>query len=189
MVGSTRRLGSEAGYNLLELLMVVAIMGVLASMAVIQMAASRPGIVGDGAARAIIGQVNQAREMAITQRRFMRIVFSGANTVSIVREDTPLTTTGIGSTMLESGVTYALVTGLPDTPDAFGNSAAVYFGTAVNMKFTPEGILVNENGQIVNGSVFVSLPNQASSARAVTILGSTGRIRLYKWNGKAWVLG
>jgi len=31
--------------------------------------------------------------------------------------------------------------------------------------------------------------NQALSARAITILGSTGRIRLYKWNGKVWSLG
>jgi prepilin-type N-terminal cleavage/methylation domain-containing protein len=189
MVRFPRRVASEAGFSLIELLVVIALMGVLSTMAVIQIAASRPGLVGDGAARVIIGQVNQAREMAITQRHYMRVVFTAPNTVQIVREDTPLTTTNIGSALLEGGMAYALVSSLPDTPDAFGNSTPISFGAVTNIKFTPDGTLVNQDGQIVNGGVFVAMANQAASARAVTILGSTGRIRLYKWNGKAWILG
>ena len=54
------------------------------------------------------------------------------------------------------------------------------------MKFSPDGTLVNQDGASANGTAFLAIPNQALSARAVTILGSTGRIRGYKWNGSKW---
>jgi len=34
--------------------------------------------------------------------------------------------------------------------------------------------------------VFVTLPNVVLSARAVTVLGSTGRVRGYRWDGSGW---
>jgi type II secretory pathway pseudopilin PulG len=175
-------------------MIVVGIIGVLAGMAVIQIAASRPGLVGDGAARVILGQMNQARETAIKERRFVRIVFTAPNTVSVVREDTVNTTSTVTSAMLEGGMGYALVASVPDTPDHFGNASAVAFGAVTNIKFAPDGSLVDQDGHIVNGTVFLSmtnqsLANQALSVRAIGVLGSTGRIRLYKWNGKAWTLG
>jgi prepilin-type N-terminal cleavage/methylation domain-containing protein len=178
----------EAGFSLVELMLVVGIIGVLTGMAVLQINAARPGFVGDGAARVILGQMNQAREMAITQRRYMRVVFTAPNVVQIVREDTPATTTTLSSVPVEGGMKFALVPTIPDTPDQFGNSAAVAFGVVTNVKFTPEGTLVNQDGQATNGTVFLSMLNNALSARAITVLGSTGRIRLYKWNGRAWNL-
>jgi hypothetical protein len=38
----------------------------------------------------------------------------------------------------------------------------------------------------VNGTVFVGVPGLPYTARAVTILGATGRIRSYHWNGTTW---
>jgi hypothetical protein len=33
------------------------------------------------------------------------------------------------------------------------------------------------------------VPTQKASVRAATVLGSTGRIRAYKWNGNVWRIG
>ena len=90
---------------------------------------------------------------------------------------------------IEGGVQFVLVAGLPDTPDAFGKASGVDFGTAFNVKFTPDGTLVNQDGAGANGTVFIAVPKLATSARAVTILGSTGRVRGYKWDGRQWKLG
>jgi hypothetical protein len=54
------------------------------------------------------------------------------------------------------------------------------------MKFTPEGTFVDELGQTLNGTVFVALANDTLSCRAITILGSTGRVRAYRWDGSQW---
>ncbi len=171
------------------MLFIVGLMGVLTSMAVMQMGRSRPALTGDGAMRVILAQMRTARELAITERRFMRVTFSNPNQVDISREEVPgPATTPLGSRLLEGGVQYTLIGGVPDTPDAFGKMSAIDFGTVTNIKFSPDGTLVNQDGQSINGSVFLAMPTVAGSARAVTVLGSTGRIRGYRWDGRNWKL-
>ncbi|SRR5581483_2764716 len=184
---SSRRT-DKAGYSVVEMTVVMGVMAVVAGMAIVQINASRPGLKGDGAMRVVFGQFMQARELAITQRRYMRVVVTPPNLIQIVREDTVNTTTTISSVTLEGGVQFTLIGGLPDTPDGFGMGGAVDFGSAVNVKFAPDGTLVDQNGLLRNGSVFLAIPQTALSARAITVLGSTGRIRAYKWNGRAWTL-
>jgi len=177
----------QAGYSVVELMFVVGIMGVLMAIAVVQIGSSRSGLNGDGAMRIVLAQMNQAREQAITQRRNMRLTFTGGSLVSIIREEVPgpvLTT--ISSVSFEGRLQFVTVAGLPDTPDAFGNSSAVAFGAATEKKFAPDGTLVDQDGLTLNGTVFVALPNDKQSARAVTIFGSTGRVRGFRWDGGSW---
>jgi hypothetical protein len=42
------------------------------------------------------------------------------------------------------------------------------------------------NNNYVNGTVFLGLPGLKGTARAVTILGATGRVRPYYWDGTKW---
>ena len=167
------------------------VIAIVSTMAVFQIGVSRPAALGDGALRVLLSQMNAARELAITQRRNMRLTFTNGSQVQIIREEVPgPTLTTIRTVVFESGVQFGLITGLPDTPDTFGNATSVVFasatGTPPEVKFTPEGILVNQDGLTLNGSVFVAIPNQALSARSVTIFGSTGRIRGYRWDGRFW---
>lgn len=189
MRSSQQSLASARGFSAVEMLVVVAILGVLSGIAVLQMTIARPAMQGDGAMRVVLSQVRMAREMAITQRRYMRVVFTSPNRVQIFREEVPgPSTTLLGTTFVEGSISYALVEGLPDTPDAFGNDSEIDFGVVTNIKFSPDGTLVNQDGQSINGSIFLSMPTIARSARAVTVLGSTGRIRGYRWDGSAWRL-
>src|SRR2546430_2234472 len=82
-------IGSRAGFSLTELLIVIAIMGIVTAIAVVQIASTRSGFKGDGAMRVVLAQMNQARELAITQRRNMRLVFTAPNAVAISREEMP----------------------------------------------------------------------------------------------------
>ena len=174
---------------MLELLFIVAIMGILSGMAVLRIGASQPFLKGNGAMRVILSQVKTARELAITQRRYMRVTFTNPNQVQIIREEVPgPNTTVVSTTILEGGMQFALISSLPDTPDAFGKNAPVYFGAVTNVKFSPDGTLVNQDGATANGSVFVALRSIEESARAITVLGSTGRIRAYRWDGRIWKL-
>jgi Tfp pilus assembly protein FimT len=177
-----------SGYSITELLFAIGILMVIASMAVVQISNTRPVLKGDGAMRVVLGQLTQARETAIAQRRYVRVVLTTPNQVQSIREDSLVSLTTLTSALMEGGARFTLLDGLPDTPDKFGNASAVAFGTAVNVKFTPEGTLVNQDGSFVNGTAFLALPNQALSARAITILGSTGRIRGYRWDGSRWAL-
>jgi prepilin-type N-terminal cleavage/methylation domain-containing protein len=180
----------DDGYNLIEMMFVMGIMSVLAGMAIVQINVARAALKGDAAMRVVMTQMNQAREMAITQRRYMQVNFAAPRTISIVREDTTTTTTKLSSVPFEGGATFTLYSGLPDTPDAFGKGSATYFtssaGVVTTVKFAPDGTLVDANGRAANGSVFLSIPNAVLSSRAVTVMGSTGRVRAYRWDGSGW---
>src|SRR5215831_6639351 len=195
-----RDVGGERGYSLIELMMVVGIMGVLSGIAVAQLTTTRSNLRGDAAMRVVLATLNSAKQMAITQRRYMRVTFDTSLTqISIVREDTTTTTTTVSTVIFEGNAKFQLMAGLPDTPDAFGNSAATAFTNSVNgtfasatgtnnvIKFGPDGTLVDWNGNATNGTVFTAIPNANPSARAVTVMGSTGRVRGYKWDGRQWV--
>jgi len=68
-----RDVRGSAGFTLMEMMLMVSIMGILMSMAVLQISQSQPVAKSDGAMRIVLAQFNSARELAITQRRFMRL--------------------------------------------------------------------------------------------------------------------
>lgn len=194
MTRTERCLRSQAGYSGLEMLLVVGILGIASAIALLQIGNVQPSLKGDGAMRTVIAQLNTARELSITQRRRIQVTFTGGNTINLIRQNVPVAsgTTVLASVPLEGGLQFSLTPGLPDTPDAFGNGAAVSFGTATAVSFNSDGTFINDNsGTPINGTVFLTMPNQANqanrSSRAVTILGATGRVRGYKWDGSKWV--
>ena len=65
-------LRSQAGYSLVELMIVTGILAVVTGMAVIQIGSTREGLNGDGAMRVVVSQMNQAKQLAITQRRLVQ---------------------------------------------------------------------------------------------------------------------
>lgn len=189
---------NQRGYTLIETMLVVGIAGVITGIAVLQVGASKQALSGDGAMRVVVSQMNQAKQLAITQRRNMRVTFTNNNSIQIVREEVPgPTLTMISSVPFEGGLQFVRVTspniGEPPAPELPSpaptppSTGAIAFGaTTTEMKFSPEGVFVDQVGAPLNGTLFVALASKAMSARAITIFGSTGRVRAFRWDGSAW---
>jgi prepilin-type N-terminal cleavage/methylation domain-containing protein len=180
------RTRSQRGVTLIEMLLVLGVMGVIGAMGTAQIAVVRRSMQGDGAMRLVMGQLNQAREMAVTQRRTMEIKFLGGiggNWIQVLRHEVPGTaTTTLSSMAFEGNVTYRLITGVTtDTPDGFGNASALAFGAATTYTFSTDGTLIDGSGNPLNGTIFLAVGNVTGSQRAVTIMGGTGRVRGYKY--------
>jgi hypothetical protein len=158
-------------------------------MAIFQTSGLLPNLKANGAMNQVSGVLRNARDTAMTQRRQVTLQFAGNNqiTVTVIEPAgvSPATTTELGS-----GAQFTLFAGMPDTPMAFGNAAATYFGGVsggpVGMQFMSTGQLVDANGNPISGTVFLGMPGKTATARAVTVLGATGRIREYHWDGSAW---
>src|SRR6266851_8190987 len=177
---------SQRGFSLIDTIVTLSIMGIVGSMATVQISTVRRSMLGDGAMRVVMAQLNTARGMAITQRRNMEVRFVGSNLLQIVRDEVPAGTTVLTTVAFESNAKYSLVAGVGDTPDGFGNASAISFGAALTIMFGPNGTLIDNDGNPVNGTAFLSILNNPESFRAVTVMGATGRVRGYRWNGAVW---
>lgn len=178
---------AEAGFSLLELMLVVGIAGVLMAVAVMVMPVALKSARADSGVAQLIATLRVAREQAIAERRNVQVDFIAPNRITVSRIEVPGPgTTVVADTWLEGGNAYMQFPGVPDTPDAFGSGNPVSFNGAASVAFTSSGEFVNEDGDPVNGTVFVGAGNDPVSARAVSIFGPTALVREWRWNGTHW---
>jgi len=181
------RLSPSAGFTLVELLVTVGLISILAGMGAMIMPGAVAAAKADAGASRVESALRVAREQAIAQRRTVRVAFTPPNRVVTSRVEVPGPgTTVLTTTELEDGMTFQLYSGVPDTPDAFGRSSATSFGMASSISFSSEGTFVDQNGDPINGTVFLGRSSKPLTARAVTIFGPTALVRSWKWKGNAW---
>lgn len=199
-----RDLRSTRGFTLLEILVVVGIAIVVAATAVPVTDRMVKWARADSSVEFTMRQIALARDRAIAERRNIRLDFDTTNqTIQLWRQEinaagvatgwTPLFvtpgTTNSAPVPLENGQRFINFSGVPDTPDTFGEasgSATAFGGTAPYM-FTSDGTLIDNNGDVINGTVFTGTQGQPHSARAVTIFGVSGLMKTWKWRDGKWM--
>lgn len=185
--GDERRFApSERGFSLVETLIVASLAMILMGMAVVQIRTSRASINADNAMRLVMGELTRARDMAVAQRRNIQVTFHGANEMRLTRLNIPTGTTMLRKSIMEGNIRFALPSGTPDTTDAFGAGSALDFDGNGTVIFNSDGMLIDSTGNTINGTVFLAAPNDQFATRAVTILGSTGRVRGFRRLNSAW---
>jgi prepilin-type N-terminal cleavage/methylation domain-containing protein len=202
--GGTRAANLQRGFTMIELSIVVMIILIISAMALIAYLPTLQDARFDAAMREVVDQLRQAREYAIANRRYVQVTFPtvvvGGKTqyavVLLQRNDLTAGAGAINPTLstiyLQYPAQYLVIAGSPDTPDAFGNSAAIEFeglngGPVGGMLFQSDGELVDGTTfQPINGTVFLAYPGKNTSARAITVLGGTGRARGWKGTGATW---
>jgi prepilin-type N-terminal cleavage/methylation domain-containing protein len=209
---SSRKL--QQGFSLIELVVVVAVMSILSSIAI--MSTMRPGTTAraNNAADAVVNTLRQGRLLAITKRRNVQVNLTGTNQIQLTVQTLPgeaapaipipLVQLNDG---VKSGLQFYLFPTLPNTPMGplgFGNTSALDFeavngGTVGNaVMFSSSGSFVGVGGAAVanyytvgnsdpiNATIYIGTQGDTSTARAITVTGATGRVRSFSWNGTAW---
>jgi prepilin-type N-terminal cleavage/methylation domain-containing protein len=184
----------ERGFSMIELMVALTIIFVVTAIAVTSLRPNLQQARVDAAMREVIATFRQARELAIANRRYVQISFPATNNqIQVTQMNTLTPGAGAVNTVL-STVTLAPplvfnLDGMPDTPDGYGNGAPIVFEGVVNgpvggMLFQSDGELLDGATFLpINGTIFLGIPGQQSTARAATILGTTGRVRGWKSNG------
>jgi prepilin-type N-terminal cleavage/methylation domain-containing protein len=189
------------GFTMIEVMIAVAVIAIVMAMAITQMQPAVQQSRANAGMAEVVSAFRTAQSYAVSYRRFVQVSFPSypgvnANQLQVTIKNSMTPNAGndviFATYALEGSVYYQKYTGMPDTPDAFGNATAVNFesvdgGPTTGMFFQPDGTFVDSTGNPVNGTVFLGVNNFASSARAITILGSTGRVKSYHTNGtNAW---
>ncbi|HUB64348.1 MAG TPA: type II secretion system protein [Methylocella sp.] len=191
--GSRRQ--DQNGFSLIEMILVVAIIFIVSAMAIIALQPTWQQYKANAATQQVKEALRQAREYAISQRRTVAVSFSNdafgnpqvvLNLYTVANQVESLDNTPFLTLPIESTVKFTTFGNLPDTPDAFGDSSALDFNntayaTGTILKFQSDGTFTDVVGTPINGSIFIGIPGMPNTARAITILGSTGRIK--SWSG------
>ncbi|MGA8013053.1 MAG: type II secretion system protein, partial [Candidatus Acidiferrales bacterium] len=199
-----RRGNPERGFSMIELCVVIGIIMILSATALFQLGPALQAQRADTAMRQVVEQLRSARELAIANRRWVQVTFpvgivNGVNENQILITQKNSLTLGAGADAAQLAVPiqrpmafYVFPGPVPDTPDAFGNASAIEFGGIANgpvggMYFNSNGEMVNGTTLLpMNGTVFIGVAGKPTTARAVTVMGTTGRIRGWTGNGTAW---
>lgn len=188
------RRGDLAGFSMVEVAVVIVIILIVSAMALLQVQRLLPAMRANAAMDQVVSQMRIARETAIARRRSVVVQFAAPNQIQFQVQlargglDPAIPGTPV---VFEGGAQFVVFPQVPDTPSQFGNNGAIVFGGVIGgpplMQFLSDGRFADPVGQPLNGTVFVGIPNQPATARAVTVLGATGRVRPYHWNSGAWV--
>jgi type IV fimbrial biogenesis protein FimT len=182
----------QRGFSLLEILTGLAIISVVLAMGMLNYSTVLPNFKANSAMDQLLYQLRSARERAIAHRREVQVQFSGTNQLTITELWLVGTAPPPSTVSFEGGAQYIVFASVPDLPAPFnfGNTAPVYFGGLSGgppiMKFSTTGSFIDGGNTLVNGTVFMGIPGKASTARAISILGATGRVREYHWDGSQW---
>ncbi len=183
---------SQRGFSLLEILTAVAIISIVLVMGMLNYSTILPNFKANSAMDQLLYQLRSARERAIAHRREVQVQFSGTNQLTITELWLVGTAPPASTVSFEGGAQYIVFASIPDLPAPFnfGNTAAVYFegvsGGPPVMKFSTTGSFIDGGNTLVNGTVFIGIPGKPSTARAISVLGATGRVREYHWDGTQW---
>jgi len=184
------------GFSMIEVMISLVVMAVIMAATIIKMQPMIQQIHANAGANLILGQLRWARQFSIAQRRDIQVQFLGNNEVKLTEQ--PVFGVGGGPVVvsdlfLSPTVTFMTFATEPDTPDAFGNATPICFGAVAGcpnppfMQFQSNGTFVDGTGTPLNGTVFLGVTNIPTSARAITLLGTTGQVRLYKGTGSGWI--
>ncbi len=195
---------NNRGFSVIEILIVVALIGVLCAMAIPQIIAERRLSRTVAMTREVLSQMRYARQQAMSQRQAFTFQYndttkwisvidhnvnSGAvllmspgfpnNPGSAVVTSVPLATGGL----VASEIRYGIPVGVPAGPLRDGAPMTALNGNVVNITFQPDGSVIDTTGDPDDCALFFynsSAPR--GTASAVSILGASGRVKIWRYN-------
>jgi type II secretory pathway pseudopilin PulG len=196
----------ESGFSLLEMMTVVALVIIMASISFVSLVPAMKQYRVSNAYNITLSAMRQARDNAISQRTSYSVTFLKTASLSTITVAPTLSTfQGAQNTttyQLPTDVSFDAESSLASTPapDGYGTGlAAIDFGYTANgatggattIYFCPDGSAQDAEGGAGNcagswngGVVYIARPGDLMSSRAVTLWGGTGRIRGWRLYSK-----
>lgn len=191
------------GFSLLELLITIGIGLTMACVTVLALMPLFKENQVDAAYDTTLSVIRTYRSQAITQSKRYILNFATPGTITVQYwgvgypvSPPPVT---VATFTLPAEIQYAVQAGFPSAaPDGFGTGiAAIDFdqgmglGSQNYIMFMPDGSSQDLQGNYNSGVLYLTRPGDLYSSRAVSVFGTTGRIRgwrLYNQSGNnTWV--
>jgi Tfp pilus assembly protein FimT len=186
---------SQAGFSLSEIVVTLGVLMIGGGIAIMNISGALRGAHVETAYQNTLNQMRYARQVAIDKRTVCRVDFAAPGTITVTQAFADGTPVQSETLTLPADVQYTIVAGMPTppaaTPDNIGNGTlAIDFdrvkaGGGTTIFFQPDGSALDAFGLPNDGVIYVARPNELVSARAITLLGTTGRIRGWRLGTKS----
>ena len=203
MVANAR---ANRGHSLLEMLIVVALIGVLSSLALPQLIVQRRLTRSVGITREILTQLRQTRQLAMSQRQAFTFQYDNVTKkISIIDHNSnpggsllidPSYPNTAGSVVISSAplaeatvsseMNYGIPAGLPNGALSDGIAMTALFNNRFTVTFQPDGSVIDGAGDPQGRAMFFYNTRAASAtASAISIMGASGRVKIWRYNAGA----
>lgn len=189
------------GFSLLEMLIVIAIGLTMAGVTVIALMPLLKQSHVDAAYDTTLSVIRNYRNQSITQSKRYILTFTAPGTITVQYwgvgvpvSPAPVT---VATYTLPNDIQFAVQAGFPAAaPDSFGTGVvAIDFdqgilGNQNYIMFMPDGSSQDTLGNFNSGVLYLTRPGDLYSSRAISVFGTTGRVRgwrLYNQGGNTWV--
>lgn len=183
------RKAGRAGFTLVEILMVLALLGLVAMFAIPKLNFSAYRI--NGAVRGVTALLARAQRLAVTSQYNVNVLFDVPNNAIEIHEDANndnviQTTERVRAYPLGEGVAYGLG----------GASVRLYAPSPISFTHTlngmPELIFRRDGSASENGGFYITstaalMAARPTDGRSIEVVRSTGRAEWYQYNGAQWV--
>jgi type II secretory pathway pseudopilin PulG len=190
------------GFSVLEMMIVVAIVIIMGSITFISLQPALRDAQVNAAYDMALSQLRMARQRSIEERKQYIVCFGNAaplgaatplgapntRTIQLFRWDVGTAIAAavqISTIQLPQNINFQTIAGFPVTgPDQFGVGTVaidldqgVAGGNKQQVMFIPDGSARDTLGNLNNGVVYIARAGSLYSGKAITLFGSTGRIR------------
>jgi type IV fimbrial biogenesis protein FimT len=163
------------GFSLTELMVVVAVIGLLGIVAVPNLVSGLPSYRLKSAARDLCSNMRKARSMAVKQNRNITITFDAGGNTYLIDGQSPWPQ---GYTCLKEYYGNGVLFGRPDSAE---DPVAFDGGTVT---FNEQGMSIDGAGQRKTGYVY--LKNNKEEGYRIGVRTIAGNIVLQQWTGSEW---
>ena len=195
-------LDKHRGFSLLELIITIAIGFVMAGVTILALTPLFKQNHVDAAYDTALSVIRSYRSQAIAQSKRYIITFTAPGTITVQYWGVALPVSPAPVTVatyaLPEDIQFAVQAGFPNNaPDGFGaGGTAIDFdqgmglGSQNYIMFMPDGSSQDTLGNYNSGVLYLTRPGDLYSSRAISVFGTTGRVRgwrLYNQAGNTWV--
>ncbi len=206
-IGAVSRAHDTRGHSLIELLIVVALLGVVTSLALPELLAQRRLSRSVSVTREIMTGLRHTRQLAMNQRQAFTFQYNNTTKqISIIDHNSNLgapmlidpsypntvgsqivnTTPLAADPSLSSEITYGIPSSLPVGALNDGISMTALFNAQINITFQPDGSVIDGAGNPVGRAMFI-YNNRAAreTATAISVIGASGRVKIWRYDTSA----